>query len=134
MRTAGPAAGPTLAVEHLFLEPGEMLIAGFLAFGRNHPADPLVASEIGQTVPFGFERFVGGKDGAKLAGRFVAEIGGRFRHCSGRLYRLQLEAVPDLDEGIGQLIHHGDVVLRARREAQPLRAARNGREIYRLNV
>src|SRR5690348_8061682 len=50
----------------------------------------------------------------------------------GRLPELQ--PLPDLDQRLGQLVHHLGRVLRSGREAQPLGAARNGREVDRLDV
>ena len=95
MRASRPAAWAALAVLHLLLDPSETLVAGFLAFGRRHPADPLVAGEFGQAVPLGIEVWIAVEDSAKLVGRFVAEVCGRFRQCSGRFHRLELEPVPD---------------------------------------
>ena len=46
----------------------------------------------------------------------------------------ELLAAEDLDQRAGQLVHHLGAMLRARREAQALGAARDGREVDRLDV
>src|SRR5690606_40633476 len=79
----------------------------------------------------------------ELALRVVRGLAGRpgqspLERCryagSGGLLQLQVEAVPDFDQGAGQLAHHFRSVRRAWREAQALGAARHGREIDRLHI
>ena len=70
----------------------------------------------------------------RLKSRGNSSISGRASIRSGGPAEIQLQPIPDLDQRLGQLVHHGFAVRRPRREAQPFGSARNGREIDRLNI
>ena len=60
--------------------------------------------------------------------------GRAYSAASGRCLQRQAELLPDLDQGLGQRVDQPVVVIRRRRDAQPLGALRHGRIVDRLDV
>lgn len=78
MNAADPTARSAFALDQLLDDPADMLIARLLLLNANGPANPLIACQRSQAVPFGQRSFVCQQSFAQVGRQLMHHALGNF--------------------------------------------------------